>query len=103
MNNEEIRALVKVTVQETLREDDISHLLREDVRRVIKHTVQETLLALGIDSSNPIEFQNDMRTLREWRLSSKVIRRGAIMGVLLTLGSGALAALWIGIKALLTK
>jgi hypothetical protein len=103
MENKELKALVKLTVQETLREDDITRLLKEDIRRVIKETVLETMLVLGIDASHPIEFQNDMRTLREWRLSSKVVRRGLIMGVIVTILSGAMAAVWIGFKSLISK
>ena len=74
---------------------------KDDLRRLIRDTVKETLIVIGIDPNSPIEFQNDMRTLREWRLSSKIIRRGIIMGVIVTVASGTLAALWIGLKALL--
>jgi hypothetical protein len=78
-------------------------LIRDDVKQLIRSTVHETLIVLGIDPSSPIEFQADMRTLREWRLSSKILRRGMIGGVILTILSGALAALWIGLKALILK
>lgn len=76
---------------------------REELRELMQETVCETLTHLGIDTRNPIEFQADMRALREWRLLMKSARKSAILTLLGILITGLGTAVWVGLKTFIKK
>jgi hypothetical protein len=83
-------------------------------------TAQEVLRSLGVDVNDPIAVQQDMAALRElrelltdpefnadllhvrrWRKSMENVQSKGILTAVGVLVSGALAALWLGIKSAL--
>lgn len=77
--------------------------LKSLVETTAKETVRETLIQLGADVDNPLEMQDDFRTLREWRRSMDSIRTKAVTATVGVLVAGLLAAIWLGIKSYLGK
>lgn len=75
--------------------------LREIIRETVRLTVRETFERLGVDVADPIEFQRDLQSLREWRLVVQAARKHAILALLGVLVTGSAAALWIGVKSYL--
>lgn len=67
-------------------------------RLVVKEAVMETLLAIGVDTSNPIAMQADFRFIREFREGATAFKRKGMGAVAVTLVSGLLAVLWLGIR-----
>lgn len=78
-------------------------LTNDELKAVVSEAVKETLTTMGVDTTNPIEMQKDFSHLREWRLSVDMMKNKAMVGSLLTVLAGGIAALWIGIKVLLTQ
>jgi hypothetical protein len=69
---------------------------------VVRTSVHQTLITLGIDTSDPIQIQQDFAFLSEMRAAhSKVRTRGMMIMVGLVLTSIATAA-WLGLKELLS-
>jgi len=75
-------------------------MTRDEVEQVAEMAVLKTLTSLGIDVRRPTEAQADFQALREWRLLMKAMRRALLTALIGVTASGALAALWIGIKTL---
>ncbi len=70
----------------------------DEIRAIVKATVEETLLALGIDTDEPLEAQKDFQHLRAWRTSSETVKRQGLvtaMGILIT---GLLGLIWLAIQ-----
>lgn len=103
-------------------EQSTEALIRQVAEEAARRSVQSTLTTLGIDHNNPIEIQQDMASLRElrallhdeetrkdlaylrsWRIAmSKVQHRGifTLVGVAV---AGLCAALWAGVKLLVSQ
>ena len=82
MTDEQIEALVKRTAEETARQ-----------------VMGQTLLALGIDTSNPLAIQADMQHLRSWRESIATVKRQGILSAVGILTAGLLGLIWMAIKS----
>jgi len=78
---------------------EIQHLIRETARV----TVGETLRGLGVDVDNPLEVQRDFQALHEWRVSMQKIRRKALLSAVGVVVAGVLAAIWVGVKSLVSN
>lgn len=74
--------------------DELKVLIRDTVRE----TIDETFLRLGVKVDDPIEMQKDFQHLRDWRLTTASLKMKAFLGAIGLLTSGALAALWVGLK-----
>jgi len=79
------------------------YLTRDEIDQVVRKTVKETLTSMGIDAADPIEMQRDFQTLRDWRRSVTAVRSKGMMTLIAILTTGLLAALWIGVKSVLSK
>jgi hypothetical protein len=79
------------------------YLTRDEIDDVVRKTVKETLTSMGIDAADPIEMQRDFQTLRDWRRSVTAVRSKGMMTLIAILTTGLLAALWIGVKSVLSK
>lgn len=75
---------------------------REELESLIKQTVDETLTSIGLDHKNPIELQRDFQALREWRQAMQDVRKKTIITLIGILVTGLAAAVWIGLKSMLT-
>lgn len=73
----------------------------EELRELVRDTVEETLTRLGMDRSNPTAMQRDFAALRQWRESMEAIRRKGMVTLVSVIVTGVCAALWIGVRALL--
>jgi len=79
------------------------YLTREEIDLIIHKTVRETLTTMGIEAANPIEMQRDFQMLRDWRKASTSVRAKVLMTAIGILTAGALGALAVGVKSVLTK
>ena len=70
----------------------------DEIRAIVKATVEETLITLGVDITEPIEVQADFRHLRAWRQSSDTIKRQGLMTAVGVLVIGLLGLIWAAIK-----
>jgi hypothetical protein len=72
------------------------------VKRAARQATIETLHILGFDLDDKAGLRADLAHLRKWRLSVNQIEQYGWHAVITTVIGGALAALWIGIEAMLT-
>lgn len=70
-------------------------LTKEELRELIRETVRESLSALGMESDDPSEMQQDFQHLREMRLMVAEVKRRGLFWLL-----GALAAAIMGLVLL---
>lgn len=57
-----------------------------EVRQIVRETVRETLITLGVDMTDPLELQADLRFLRQWRRAQDAMTTKALatlVGVLI--------------------
>ena len=80
-----------------------NYLTRDEVDSIVRKTVKETLTSMGIDAADPIEMQRDFQMLRDWRKASTSVRTKVLMTAIGLLTAGALGALAVGVKSVLTK
>lgn len=80
---------------------DRIHMSREELRELIRETVQETFTTLGVSIDDPIEAQKDFQHLREWRQTSEAVKSKGILALLGVLVSGMAAAAWLGFKQMM--
>lgn len=76
-------------------------LTRGELRQIVRETVQETLTSLGIQHENPLEMQRDFQYLRDWRRTTHALRAKGLLTAVGLVVAGGLAALWLGVQALL--
>lgn len=70
----------------------------DEIRAIVKATVAETLVKLGVDIEDPLEVQADFRHLRSWRQSSDTIKRQGLVTAVGVLVIGVLGLIWAAIK-----
>lgn len=70
----------------------------QEVRTIVRATVKETLLALGIDTDEPLEAQKDFQHLRAWRQSSDTVKSQGLVAAVGILVTGILGLVWIALK-----
>ncbi len=73
-----------------------------EVRELIVDTVNTTLMQLGIEHEEPLEMQRDFQHLRDWRKSTERIKSRSVITAVGIVITAVMAALWIGVKHLLT-
>ena len=79
------------------------YLTENEIRAVIAETVNETLTKIGIEHDDPVEMQKDMAHLRSWRKSVAEVQTKSMITVLTIIIAGTLGAIWLGFKATLGK
>lgn len=95
MEDHELHDLIQKTSQET------AHAMRDEIRQQVDEGVSDAMTRVGIDMDNPIQVQQDMSYLRDWRKTAKAVKRkGAItaVGILVT---GLVGAVWLGLKSMI--
>lgn len=75
----------------------------DEIQAVVKQSVHETLLALGIDMAEPIEVQRDFVYLRQSRKASQKISLTVRVGLIMMGVSALGSVLWLGIKSAISS
>ncbi len=75
----------------------------EEIRAVVRATVDEMLTSMGMDHEDPLEMQRDFQHLRDWREASEAVKKKGMMTLVGILVVGILGALWIGFKDLIVS
>ncbi|MCX5581502.1 hypothetical protein [Kaistia terrae] len=70
----------------------------DEIRAIVKASVEETLLALGIDTDEPLEAQKDFQHLRAWRTSSETVKRQGLMTAVGILITGLLGLIYLAVR-----
>lgn len=70
----------------------------DEIRAIVKASVEETLLALGIDTDEPLEAQKDFQHLRAWRTSSETVKRQGFVTAVGILVTGIFGLIWLAIR-----
>lgn len=66
-----------------------------ELKKIVSETVDATLLKLGIDATDPLEFQADMQHLRAWRQSANTVKRQSLMTAIGILTTGILGLIYM--------
>lgn len=66
----------------------------DELRQIVRLTVQETLLSLGVDVEEPLEVQKDFQHLRAWRESADTVKRQGLVTAIGVLVMGGLGLIW---------
>ncbi len=53
-----------------------------EVKRIVAESVDQTLTRLGVDVTDPLEFQKDMAHLRAWRESVATVKKQGLITAL---------------------
>ena len=69
-----------------------------EVKRIVAESVDMTLTRLGVDVSDPLEFQKDLAHLRAWRESVATVKRQSLITAIGILTAGVLGLLWMALK-----
>ena len=76
-------------------------MTQDEIRAVVRQAVRDTLIELGVDTSGNqamLAMQQDFAFLRKQRLMAELIGRQARIALIGALIAGLLAALWAGLK-----
>lgn len=72
-------------------------MTEEEIRAIVKTTIDEAFERLGFDHDTP----SDMRHIRRWRLSTEKAVSVTFLTAITVLTTGFLGALWLGIKTMI--
>lgn len=78
--------------------DRLITLKEKELRGVVREEFDNALTRLGVDVSQPLEMQADMRWVRVARQTAGDIRRKVFMVVVGTMATAALGMFWFGFK-----
>lgn len=73
----------------------------EAIEEIVEKTIVQTFAKFGIDISTPekvIQFQDDLRYVREWRTSMTEVRRAGLMAAAGTIVTGVIAVIVLGLR-----
>jgi hypothetical protein len=70
----------------------------DEIRAIVKATVEETLTKLGIEAADPLEAQKDFQHLRAWRTSSETVKRQGLMTAVGILITGLLGLIYLAVR-----
>lgn len=90
-------AEIKSIVHEVLAEQ------KSEPDEVVIKTIAAILNSFGIDDDDRKEIRADFQHLRRWRKATEQATSLTFKAVVTTLVTGTLAALWIGIRAMIGK
>jgi len=97
MRASDIRAIVIETLAEQQR------LRHEDIDAVVLKAVATTLTSFGIEEADRRELHADFQHLRRWRRSVEQAQSYTFKAVITVIATGFVGAVWLGIKATLSK
>lgn len=97
MTPDKVRAVVQAVIEEE------SVRLGAALDEVVLKAVATTLTSFGIEEDDRKELQLDFIHLRKWRYSVEQAQSLTFKAVLTVIVTGAVGAIWLGIKAALGK
>jgi hypothetical protein len=83
---------------EEMTDEQIEALVAKTAEATAERVIKQTLLSFGIDASDPLEMQADMRHLRNWRESVNAVKRQGMMTSVIVVISGVLGLIWMAIN-----
>ena len=96
MEDHELQDLIERTSKETARH------MGEEIRERVDEGVSDALTRVGIDMADPIQVQQDMSFIRDWRKTAKDVKRKGMITAVGILVTGILGAVWIGVKSMVS-
>lgn len=69
-----------------------------EVKRIVAESVDQTLTRLGVDVTDPLEFQKDMAHLRAWRESVATVKKQGLITAVGIVVAGIIGLVWLAIK-----
>ena len=92
---------IRVVVAETLGEQQRIH--SGDIEAVLDRAIATVLASFGIEEDDRRELRADFQHLRRWRKSVEQAQGFTFKAVISVIVAGFLGAVWLGIKAMLSK
>jgi hypothetical protein len=92
---------IRLIVREVMAEERAAHAQERDAAQLT--LVSAILTGFGINDDDRKDIREDFAYLRRWRQTSEKIQHGGWIGIMTLLVSGLGAALFLGIKSLLTS
>lgn len=92
---------IKEVVRDVLNEQKLA--TQPDLDKVVLKTIATLLTSFGIEENDRVELKADFVHLRKWRKSVDQATTVTFGVMVTTLVTGVLAALWVGIKAMIGK
>jgi len=86
-----------------MSEQKIVQMTPKEVESLVEQTVLKTLERFGMDSDDHIQTQRDFQFMRDWRISSEILKRKAILTILGIVIAGVAGALWVGFKIVISR
>lgn len=69
-----------------------------EVKRIVAESVDQTLTRLGVDVTDPLEFQKDMAHLRAWRESVATVKKQGLITAVGIVVAGIIGLVWLALK-----
>lgn len=82
---------------------DKVELSRDQLEDLTADVTKNVLSRMGFDVDDPKEMRKDMAHLRRWRVSVDKVGHVGIVSAVGVFVSGVLAALWVGINAMMGR
>ncbi|MET0868050.1 MAG: hypothetical protein ABWY35_08105 [Pseudorhodoplanes sp.] len=92
---------IKAVVAETLAEQ--RRLQRDEIDAVVLRAIATILTSFGIEEEDRRELKADFQHLRRWRKSVEQAQSYTFKAVITIIVSGFVGAVWLGVKAVLSK
>lgn len=86
-----------------MESDRVVQLTESQLKQLMEEAVTDALVKLGVDTQAPLEMQKDFQHLREWREATHTLQKRGLTVIMTTLITGGLAALYLGIKMMLSS
>lgn len=91
----------KTIVAEVLAEQKRLHNSEAD--EVVLRTISTILTSFGIEEEDRAEVRADFQHLRRWRKSVEQAQSYTFKAVITVIATGLMGAVWLGVKAVLSK
>ena len=82
-------------------DNTLIQLNRGELKSLLEEAVNNAFTKMGMDVGHPIEMQRDFQHLRDWRLAVVAVRTKGFLTIVGLLAAGLVAAVWIGVKAII--
>jgi hypothetical protein len=83
--------------------EDHIMLSKEDLRAIVREEFNGALTAIGFDTSEPVELQQDQAFLRDWRKTTETVRRKSLVTIVGLFITGCIGLLWVGVQEAFSK
>lgn len=104
MTEQEIKEIVVKAAVDAARQAasdtsrQVAESYRKEIHAIVIEAVKETLEHMGVDTSDPIQMQQDFAHLRQWRNMTLSMRSRSVMTILTLLITGVVSLILIAIR-----